>query len=139
MVYLICGQNGSGKTQKLINHANEELKNTHGLIAYIDKSDKYRLNISNKIKFINANEFKLGSPEGFYGFLCGILSGNYDINRIYIDNIGDIAGLQTELDLKSFISEINTLSQKSDADFYITMTTNSDKTPKITELVFVEN
>ena len=37
MINLILGANGSGKTQKLIEMANEELKNTDGLILYVDR------------------------------------------------------------------------------------------------------
>jgi hypothetical protein len=138
MVNLFCGQNGSGKTQKIISHANNELLNTQGLIVYIDKNDKYRLSINNKIKFINAKEFNLYNQDLFYGFLCGIISGNYDINRVYIDNLNSIINISTEEEFKKFISKINLLSQKCDVEFYFTMTTTDNSSTHVTELVYIE-
>ena len=138
MVHLIYGQNGSGKTQKLINHANEELLKSHGLIVFIDKSDKYRRSINNQIKFINARDFRLNNTDLFYGFLCGILSGNYDINRVYIDNLKDIIQLNSNEELMSFIKEVNTLSIEFDTHFYITVTTDDDSPSEFKELLFTD-
>ncbi len=121
MVNLICGPIGCGKTQKLIDHANNELKKTKGLIVFIDRSDKLRLNIDKQIRFINAKEFSIDNSDKFFGFLCGIISGNYDINRIYIDNIKTLANLQSKESINQIISKINELSGFNEVEFYITL------------------
>ncbi|MDR2519816.1 MAG: hypothetical protein LBC69_01995 [Eubacteriaceae bacterium] len=136
MVNLFCGQNGSGKTQKLISHANAELERTEGLIVFIDKSDKRRLLVSNRIKFVNAKEYGLDSTEAFYGFICGVISGNYDINRIYIDNLKDIVKASTEGECNDFVGRINELSEKYQVEFFITLTTEKATSTQVMELVY---
>ncbi|MCL1802277.1 MAG: hypothetical protein FWG30_01365 [Eubacteriaceae bacterium] len=134
MINLFSGPNGSGKTQKLINHANEELEKTQGLIVYIDKSDKHRLSIKNAIRFIDAKEFGIENADAFYGFICGILSGNYDINRIYIDNLYRIINTDSEDSLMAFIGRLERISSKCQTDFYFTHTTESSA--QLVELVY---
>ena len=136
MVHLICGPNGSGKTQKIINLANEELTKSHGLIVYIDKSDKYRRSINNMIKFINARDFKLDNTDLFYGFLCGILSGNYDINRVYIDNLKEIINISSSDEMTKFVKSIKTLSDEFGTHFYLTVTTDDEEASELSVIVF---
>lgn len=128
MVNLICGPIGSGKTQKLIDHANNELNNTNGLIVFIDKYDKHILDIDKQIRFINAKEFSVDNSEKFIGFLCGIISANYDINRIYIDNVKTIANLYSEDGIKDLVVKINELSGLAEVEFYLTFdSSDADK------------
>ncbi len=121
MMNFICGPNGSGKTQKLITLANEELENTNGLIVYIDKYDKHRLSVDNRIRFINAKEFDLGCVNKFFGFICGLIAGNYDINRIYIDNIISIAKVEDCATLQKLFKDIALLSQQHGVKFCFTI------------------
>ncbi|MCL1914577.1 MAG: hypothetical protein FWG10_12065 [Eubacteriaceae bacterium] len=135
MINLFCGVNGSGKTQKLISHANNELENTLGLIVFIDNGTKKRLSVSNQIKFVDVSEYEIYSPDLFYGFLCGIVCGNYDINRIYIDNMQSTLNLAEEKDFMAFLGKVNTLSQKAGVDFYITKNEETG-TNTVNELVY---
>lgn len=121
MMNFICGPTGSGKTQKLITVANKELNNTNGLIVYIDKSDKHRLNIATQIRFINASEFSLGSADKFFGFICGLIAGNYDINRIFVDNIMNIANISDHKQLNKLFSDISAFSSANGVAFYLTL------------------
>ena len=121
MVNLICGQNGSGKTQKLINCANGELENAKGLMVYIDKYDKYRLSVAAQIRFIDGNDFDEKSVGFFYGLLSGLVAGNYDINRIFVDNITTISGVKNSDELKVLLDKIQCLSNTSEVNFVITL------------------
>ena len=123
MVNLICGSIGSGKTQKLIDSANDELRNTDGLIVFIDGSNKHQLNIDKEIRFINAKEFMIDNTDKFFGFLCGIISGNYDICSIYIDNIESLTKVDDTETLKEIISDINDIAKINQVKFHITLNT----------------
>jgi thymidine kinase len=72
MVNLICGPKGSGKTQRLIEHATKELQKTNGLIVFVDSNDKNRISITNEIRFINAKEFMIDNANNFFGFFVGL-------------------------------------------------------------------
>lgn len=129
MIKLICGPNGSGKTQKLIDIANAELDLTDGLIVYIDRSNNHRLGIDNRIRFINAAEFDIDNPDKLVGMLCGLLAGNYDINRIYIDNLTKLVNSVKPADIGGIFAEMDRLAENNGMQFTITF--NSEETEGI--------
>ena len=45
----------------------------------------YTREINHKARFVDASEYHIKTPEMFLGFLCGMLSSNYDIGTIFID------------------------------------------------------
>lgn len=119
MINIIYGPNGSGKTQKLIDLANAELDNTDGLIVYLDKSNNHRLAVSKQIRFINTTEFSIVNADMFAGMLCGIVSGNYDINRIYIDNIPKIIGSNESGAICAMLGRIDALCKMNDIRCFV--------------------
>lgn len=87
MIKLIIGKKGSGKTKMLIDKVNTSVKNTDGVVVCIEKGMQLTLEIDHKVRLIDADEYGIENYEAFYGFVNGILSGNYDINEIFIDGI----------------------------------------------------
>ena len=87
MVNLICDKVGAGKTKRLINLANDSVKDCKGDIVYIQHNNKHMLDLKHQIRFINAMEFEIKNLEGFHGFLCGIISEDYDIEKVFIDGV----------------------------------------------------
>jgi hypothetical protein len=101
MIQVFCNKRGSGKTKALINMANSRVKECKGDVVYIDDDSRPILELDRRIRFVTTNDFGLKDYNSFYGFLCGMLSEDYDIETIYIDglfnivsgNIGDAAHL----------------------------------------------
>lgn len=87
MIKLLCGTKGSGKTKRLIDMANSEMKSGNGNIAFIDVDDNHIFSLDYSVRLINAMEFNINNIESFYGFLCGIIGMNYDVEKIYVDGI----------------------------------------------------
>ncbi len=119
MINLIYGPNGSGKTQKLIDIANEEVEKTDGLIVYLDATDAHRLDIDNKIRFINVKECDVNNADKFLGMLNGLIAGNYDINRIFVDNIMKATNINETQKVESLLSQISIICDKNDIQCYI--------------------
>lgn len=90
MIHVFCNKRGSGKTKALIKLANEMASTAKGNIVYIDDDDRPMLELDKKIRFIETNEFGLKDYNCFYGFLCGILSRDYDIEALFIDGLSNI-------------------------------------------------
>ncbi len=118
MINLVYGANGSGKTQKLIDLANSEIEKTKGLIVYLDRSNNHRLAVDKRIRFINTDELGIGNTDTFIGLLTGLIAGNYDINRIYIDNLHKIIGSTDSSDITEVLKKINKLTDLNDIVFY---------------------
>ena len=73
--------------------ANTAIKESKGSIVYLDKSSKHMYELSNKIRLINVAEFPVHSPEGFVGFLCGIISQDHDLETMYLDSFLKLSSL----------------------------------------------
>ena len=92
MVKLITGKKGSGKTKIIIDKINAAVKSTNGCLVCIEKGETLRRSISYKVRWCDAEQFCIDSFDAFYGFVAGMLAGNYDITEIYVDGILKIAG-----------------------------------------------
>ncbi|MBD5095324.1 MAG: hypothetical protein HDT26_13830 [Subdoligranulum sp.] len=87
MIQLIVGGKGSGKTKKMIDMINESAKTTPGNIVCIEKSMKLTYDINYKARLIDVDEYNVSGYDMLYGFIAGILAGNYDIVEVYLDGV----------------------------------------------------
>ena len=81
MVKFILGGKGVGKTKWLIENANNDIKEGNDNIVFIDVDDDHIFTLDSSVRLINAVEFNVLDIESFYGFLCGIISMNYDVEK----------------------------------------------------------
>lgn len=128
MIKIFCDRRGTGKTKALIDLANEKVLTANGDIVYIDDDDRPSLELSRKIRFVNAKEFNFTDQKSFYGILCGIISQNYDIQTIFIDGLFNIV----EEDVQGAVNLLNDmekLAQKFNIEFYINVNGEAEKVP----------
>ncbi|MDE6019812.1 MAG: hypothetical protein K2H01_02280 [Ruminococcus sp.] len=92
MIKLITGKKGSGKTKILIEKINSSVSVTNGCLVCIEKGATIRSSISYKVRWCDTEQFAVNSFDTFYGFVAGMLAGNYDIKEIFVDGIFKIAG-----------------------------------------------
>ena len=65
MVQLIVGEKGKGKTKFLLDKVNNEVKDAHGSIVYLDKSPKHMYELNNKIRLIVVPDYMIDSATHF--------------------------------------------------------------------------
>lgn len=118
MVKFICGTKGSGKTKYLIDMANEDIKKGNGNIAFIDVDDNHIFSLDYSVRLINAMEFNINSIESFYGFLCGIIGMDYDVEKVYVDGIYMLIDIKPET-LVCLTEALEEVAKKFNTDFYI--------------------
>lgn len=87
MIKLIVGGKGSGKTKAMINMINDAAKTTPGNIVCIEKSMKLTYDIDHAARLIDVDEYNITNYEALFGFVAGILAGNYDIVEVYVDGV----------------------------------------------------
>ena len=90
MIQLIVGSKGSGKTKKMIDMINASAKTTPGNIVCIEKSMKLTYDIDHAARLIDVDEYKIEGYDKLYGFVAGVLAGNYDIANHDMEGLGDI-------------------------------------------------
>lgn len=118
MVKLILGAKGAGKTKWLINGANDDIKAGNGNITFLDVEDEHIFSLDTNVRLINLSDYSVNSIEKFYGFLLGMLSMDFDLEKIYIDSVYKIIDIKKE-DLKCLVKNLDEISEKHDVDILI--------------------
>ena len=111
MVELIVGKEGKGKTKQLLERVNSEIKTASGNIVFIDRNDKHMFELNNKVRLVNVSEYEFANSSEFIGFVCGILSQDHDIEKMYIDAIMKVAKLEKS-DLTAVVKRLELISNK---------------------------
>ena len=118
MVKLILGAKGAGKTKWLINGANDDIKSGNGNITFLDVEDEHIFSLDTNVRLINLSDYSVNSIEKFYVFLLGMLSMDFDLEKIYIDSVYKIIDIKKE-DLNSPVKNLDEISEKHDVDILI--------------------
>ncbi len=129
MVKFILGAKGSGKTKWLIEKANKDMLEGNGNIAFVDVDDNHIFSLNYNVRLINAMEFNVLNVQSFYGFLCGIMAMDYDLEKIYVDGIYKVMNLELK-DLVYLIDSLNKIADKYEVDFFINIDYTMEKIPE---------
>ncbi|MDO4294833.1 MAG: twitching motility protein PilT [bacterium] len=129
MVQIIAGKKGKGKTKHLLDKANAAVKESKGSIVYLDKSSKHMYELSNKIRLINVNEYPVSTPEGFIGFLCGIISQDHDLETMFLDSFLKLSCLEGE-DISEVIATLEKISEKYHMNFVLSVSMDASELPE---------
>ena len=137
MIYLVVGEQGTGKTKYLVEEANHEKEIGNSNIVFVDTDDSQVRILDHKIRLINAKSYKIRTVEALIGFISGILARDYDIGKIYIDGIYDIVDINEE-DIKDLIERLNALSEYSKSDIYLGLDWTKEDVPQIGQAEIIE-
>ena len=119
MIQLIIGEKGKGKTKVLLEKANTDVMSANGNFVYLDKSSKHMYELNNKVRLIDVANYSIGNADEFIGFLCGIISQDHDLERMYFDNFLSIA--KCEDTFEQVLERIEKISNTFQVDFVISM------------------
>lgn len=127
MLKFIIGGLGTGKTQRLVELANQLKAKSSGNVIFIDDDNRHMYDVDSRVRFINIKEFPIDSYEGCIGFLCGIISSDYDIESILVDGLFKVMNIETE-DIAKVVPQLEKLAETFEIDIYITV--SSEKLPE---------
>ncbi len=131
MVYLVTGPRGSGKTQQMIDLANEKVKTSNGNVVFIKKSHKDTYTVDFYIRVIRMADYPdVLTLEEFVGFLYGMAAGNHDIEAVFIDSVLKQANITLE-SLAAFLHKLNKISTENNIDFYLSISADKKDIPGI--------
>ena len=137
MIRIIYGKKGSGKTKKIIDAANEAVKSSTGELVFIDDDNRYMYDLRHEIRFVNATEYDVSSPDTFMGFICGILAGNYDMKQLFID--GFLRLVKSEMaDLEPFFVKLEDITHRHGVDVVISASAKDDTVPEFLKQYIVD-
>ena len=87
MIHVIMGLKGSGKTKKLIASINETVANAQGDVVCIEYGKKLTYDLTYRVRLVDSKEYGINNQDKLKGFLSGLHAGNFDITKVYIDNL----------------------------------------------------
>lgn len=131
MIQIIFGKRGSGKTKRIIDLANDSIKEQKGDVLFIDDDNRYMFDLRHEIRFVNAGEYGVHGEERFMGFINGIMAGNFDVGLVFIDAFLRLVEVdKTDIHkLGGFFEELEAVSARSNVNFVISFSENPDLVP----------
>ncbi len=118
MINILIGPKGTGKTKVFINGVNEALKTEKGNVVCVTKDGRHTFDISSEVRMVTTEDFGIKTVEEFYGFICGMISQNFDITHIFIDSITKIADISVA-QFDAIIPKIEELAKKYSVKFTV--------------------
>ena len=129
MIQVIAGKKGSGKTKRLIDLTNATARDAVHDVIFLDDDNRYMYDVDHKVRFINAADYHVSNTDMFIGFLCGILSSNYDVGTVFIDAFLKLC--HAELDkAEPIMNVLSALSAKQNVDFVLSVSADADALPE---------
>ena len=129
MLQLLIGKKGTGKTKVLLANVNDAAKSAAGNVVFISNNTSQNMyEITSKVRMADTSDFDITSWEGLLGFICGIISGNFDITNIFID--GTLKIVKGTMDgFEDFLAKVEEIGKKFDIDFELSVSVDADSAP----------
>lgn len=127
MVKLLIGHKGSGKTNQMIQMANDHVKTSDGSIVFINKNQRLMYELSYRIRVICMEDYEhITNIDEYIGFIYGIISSDHDIEMIYIDSILKHADVSLG-DLPEFIDRLKAISELYGLNFTVSVSAEKEE------------
>ena len=136
MIQIIHGKKGSGKTKKILDMAIQSVKTATGDIVFVDDDTRYMYDLPHEIRFVNAGEYGVNSPDMCLGFLSGMLTQNFDISIVFVDAFMKLVKAPAE-DLEMFFARLQAISEAHHVDFVISASVDDAVAPEFMKQYFI--
>ena len=136
MIQVIHGKKGSGKTKRILDQANNAIKEHKGDVVFIDDDNRYIYDLRHEVRFVNAGDYGSDSPQMFFGFLCGMLAQNFDISVIFVDAFLKLVKADVEK-TQDFFSRLEKLSLAHNVDFILSVSCDDAVAPEFIKKYFI--
>ncbi len=138
MIKLVAAHRGEGKTTKLIELANNQLKNVKGHIVFIDQNESHIYALKHEIRYINISDFPIDVSSEFFGFVCGILSRDNDIEIIYVDGLLKQAHIDNISNSTELIEKLKKITDKYEVKFVFSANCEKENLPEALKEYLIE-
>lgn len=128
MIKVIIGKKGSGKTKHMIDEVNTAVKEEPGCLVFLSKGNRLMYDLAHNVRYVNTQEFSIENYDEFYGFICGIISNNFDTSHIFIDSVWKIVD-SAEQGFETFLKQLSGIGEKFNIHFSISISADSTEAP----------
>lgn len=136
MIKLIVGHKGLGKTKTMIEMANTAVKESKGNVVCIEKGLDLTYNLDHSARLVDINQYGIESYDGYGGFLCGLMAGNYDITHIFCDAVFKVCGKDMEK-LDKLIAKLGVIAKETETDIIMLLSCDSTELSAETQKLII--
>jgi predicted ATP-dependent serine protease len=126
MIRILMGERGTGKSKVLLSWLSEAVNNEEGNVVCIVKDDRYNRAVDHSVRLINEREFSISGAKELYGFLCGVISMNFDVSHIFIDSITTVMKSNIA-DIDAILPYLEKLSERFSINFTLLVSGNKEQ------------
>lgn len=128
MIKVIIGKKGSGKTKHMIDEVNTAVKEEPGCLVFLSKGNRLMYDLAHNVRYVNTQEFAIENYDEFYGFICGIISNNFDTSHIFVDSIWKIVDTAEE-GFENCLKQLEAIGEKFNIHFSISISADKSEAP----------
>ena len=110
--------------------ANTLAKTNDGHIVYVDADQSQIFRLDYSIRLVQTAEYPLRTSSEFFGFVCGILSQDYDINTVFIDGLLKNAKMIDPAKTGDLLDRVAEVADRYNINFIISMSCDEDQIPE---------
>ena len=127
MVQLMIGHKGSGKTKHMIEYANSSVDTADGNIVFITKNQRLMYDLKHEMRVVCMEDFPhITNSDEYIGFIYGIISGDHDLETIFIDGIMKHADFSIG-DLPEYIDRLKKISDLYEVNFVVSISADKEE------------
>lgn len=126
MIQVLTGEKGSGKTKKMVSLANDLVSQVSGHVVYISNNSEVMFELDSHVRLIDVSQFPITSDDMFAGFLYGVISQDYDIDTIFIDNLNTILNEKAE-SIENIFNAAKNISTQHNINLYFGLRNAAEK------------
>ena len=128
MIKLIVGKKGTGKTKALVDMVANAVKVSDGNVVCIEKEPKLTYEIPSSVRLMETCKDSIEGYGEFYGYLTGVLSGNFDITDLFIDSTLKIGGRNYD-ELGAMLNKLNEATKERNVNIVFTISADLSELP----------
>jgi hypothetical protein len=111
LIGFVCGVKGSGKTKRMVGMANAIVDDALGKVVFVDDDTDRMFDLKHIIRLVAANDYTLENQDSVYGFIAGLVAGDFDIHTVFIDSFLRIINVDVE-ELIPMFEKLESMSDK---------------------------
>ena len=128
MIKLIVGKKGTGKTKILVDMVTKAANSSSGNVVCIEKEPKLTFDIPSSVRLMETCKDAIEGYEEFYGYVAGVLSGNFDITDMFVDSTLKIGGRDYDK-LGAFLDKLNKAIGSREVNVVFTISADAEELP----------
>ena len=110
---------------------NNALSVAKGNVVFISNNTSSNMyDISSKVRMADTSDFEIKTYSEFLGFICGIISRDYDITNIFVDGTFKIVGSDNLDGFEEFLNRLQEVSTKFNISFVLSVSLDADAAPE---------